>query len=142
MTETATAAAAPPDDALVQRHYPWVRAAALRQVRDAHVADDVAQAVFIVLMQKKPVFNSEAALSAWLFQTMRYAAAHATRAQRRRAHHEARAARAARGAEMRESESTSSREEWERIAPLLDESVARLRQDDREAVLLRFYQQK
>src|SRR5688572_20730915 len=91
MTGPATAAA---DDALVQQHYAWVRAAAMRQVRDPHVADDVAQAVFIVLMQKKLEFNSDAALSAWLFQTMRYAAAHAMRSQRRRARHEARAAQA------------------------------------------------
>src|SRR5687767_15030584 len=96
MTDSTTAALAPPaDDALVRQHYPWVRAAALRRVRDAHVADDVAQAVFIVLMRKKPAFASEAAMAAWLFQTMRYAAAHALRSQRRRAHHETRAAQAA-----------------------------------------------
>src|SRR5687768_17224852 len=77
MTGPATGAAAAADDALVQQHYAWVRAAAMRQVRDPHVADDVAQAVFIVLMQKKLEFNSDAALSAWLFQTMRYAAEHA-----------------------------------------------------------------
>jgi RNA polymerase sigma factor (sigma-70 family) len=135
MTETTKA-----DDLLVQRHYPWVRAAAMRQVRDAHVADDVAQAVFIVLMRKKPALASDAALTAWLFQTTRYAAAHALRSQRRRTYHEAKAA-AAGAAEMQTADSSSS-DEWDSIAPLLDESVARLRNDDRKAVLLRFYQQK
>ena len=141
MSDTAAAAAAA-DDALVQRHYPWVRAAAMRQVRDPHLADDVAQAVFIVLMQKKPALPSEAALSAWLFQTTRYAAAHARRSQRRRVYHEARAAAAAAAAEMRNAESPSSDDQWRQIAPLIDQSVARLRQDDRQAVVLRFYQQK
>ena len=90
------------DDAIVQRHYPWVRAAAARRVRDSHLADDVAQVVFIVLARRKPTFPSEAALSAWLFQPVRFAAAHTLRSQRRRrTYHEARAATAASGAGAR-----------------------------------------
>ena len=136
---TQTAAAPPTDQSLIQRHYPWVRAAALRQVRDPTLADDVAQAVFIVMMRKRPSLPSDAAVAGWLFQTTRYAAAHALRSQRRRAYHEAKAARSA--DEMRTNEPPPS-DEWDAIAPLLDESVARLRNEDREAVLLRFYQQK
>ena len=142
MTDTADAppAAAAADDAVIARHYPWVRAAAMRRVRDAHLADDVAQAVFILLMEKRPAFPSEAVLAAWLFQTMRYASAHALRSQRRRAYHESRAADEA--ATIRAARSDSPSHEWSDIAPLLDQSVAQLRREDRQAVLLRFYQQK
>jgi RNA polymerase sigma factor (sigma-70 family) len=145
MTDTADAppAAAAADNAVIARHYPWVRAAAMRRVHDAHLADDVAQAVFILLMEKRPAFSSEAVLAAWLFQTMRYASAHALRSQRRRAYHESRAAdEAAAATTMRAAGSESSSDQWSEIAPLLDQSVARLRREDRQVVLLRFYQQK
>ena len=59
---------------LVHRHIGWVRAAALRQVRDAHLADDVAQAVFLALAQQAHRLHEGVALSTWLFKVTRYAA--------------------------------------------------------------------
>ena len=57
---------------LVAQHWPWVSAAAMRQVRRADLADDVAQAVFIVLGEKAHKLRPPIVLSAWLFKVLRY----------------------------------------------------------------------
>ena len=65
--------------ALVERHIGWVSAVARRRVRDPHMADDVTQAVFILLAQKAKSLTRETVLSAWLFQATRYASMAALR---------------------------------------------------------------
>src|SRR5687767_7417129 len=122
---------------LVRRHIGWVRAAALRQVRDAHLADDVAQAVFLALAQQAHRLHEGAALSTWLFQVTRYAASTALRTESRRKRHERQAAMTSHS-----DDRSMTPEQWEQLSPVLDKLVARLRSDDRRAVLLRFYEQK
>lgn len=125
---------------LVRRHVDWVYSSALRQVRgDRHLAEDVTQAVFVLLARKCKSLGHKASLTGWLFHAVRYSAAHAVRAEARRRRHERRAA--AMATETRPSPEGEG-PAWERLAPALDELVARLRDDDRRAVLLRFYQRK
>src|SRR5947207_11072196 len=59
---------------LVERHANFVYAAAMRQVRNHAIAQDVSQAVFIVLAKKAGSLRREAVLSGWLFRAVRYAA--------------------------------------------------------------------
>ena len=122
--------------ALAERHYGWVYAAARRQVGDAHVAEDVAQAVFIVLMRKAPALRSDSVLAAWLFQVTRFAAKRALRSQRRREFHEGRAG------DIRPTRAVAEDEQatWDEIQTQVDDALSRLGGADREAVLLRFYQ--
>jgi RNA polymerase sigma factor (sigma-70 family) len=122
---------------IVQRHAGWIYAAALRQVRDSHLAEDVTQAVFIALAKKAPRLRKGAALSGWLFQAMRYSAGHAVRSESRRKRHERSAA-----AMLSELTVTPVEIQWEPLAPHLDELVGRLNKRDQQAILLRFYQQK
>lgn len=129
---------------LVRRHAEWVRAAAARQVRDTHLAEDVTQAVFMVLAKKAPSFGEGKPLAAWLFGVLRLVTRRALRDEQRRRHHERRAAQhaMANAARMSPDEQVLAPEEWAEVSRVLDESVARLPAPDRDAVLLRFYQRK
>ena len=120
---------------LVARHADWIYSAALRLVRDPHLAEDVTQAVFILLSQKAGKLGPKP-INAWLFGVLRFAASHARRAKARRQRHEARAAA------MNSSATSDDDRLWEESAPLLEEAVRRLGSNDRQAILLRFYQRK
>ena len=111
----------------------WVYSAALRMVRDPHLADDVTQAVFLLLWQQ-PQKAAGKPLAPWLFNVTRYCAANALRGQSRRAKYERRAA-AMIGEAVNADEPA-----WSDVSPLLEQMVARLRPGDREVILMRFYQ--
>ena len=57
--------------AVVKQHIDLVYSVALRHVGDPHQAEELTQAVFIVLAKKAGHLRHEKALSSWLFQTTR-----------------------------------------------------------------------
>src|SRR5262245_14662024 len=83
----------PAMDELVRRHIHFVYGAARRQVNDATWAEDVTQAVFLLLIHKSPRISSDHALAVWLHRATRYAAANARRMVNRRARRERLAAK-------------------------------------------------
>lgn len=118
--------------ALVERHAGMVHGSALRMVRDAAMAEEVAQAVFILLARKAAGFRSGIVLAGWLHQTTRFVAREALRAElRRQQHHQD-------FAQMNEIAESSAAPDWDRIAPHLDDALHRLGGTDRDAVVLRF----
>lgn len=120
---------------LVYAHVGLVYSAAMRQVRDHHLAEDITQQAFIKLAQKAPSLKREVVPAAWLLVTTRYLAVDAKRAATRRT------AREQRAAEMRSSNSNSpDQDPWNEIEPLLDEALCSLSVDDRRAVTLRYLQ--
>lgn len=123
---------------LVTRHLDWVYSAALRQVRDPHMADDITQAVFLALSQQARKLAAGVVLEAWLFQVTRRASAMAMRAAGRRRTHERRAAIM----NSEERAADMNPQDWETLAPVLDEVVEKLADADRQSILLRYYQRK
>jgi RNA polymerase sigma factor (sigma-70 family) len=95
-------------------------------------AEEITQAVFIILARKASVLRYDKALSSWLFQAARLTTNNFIRSEIRRQRRE-------QVAFMQSVLNEPEESVWPRIAPLLDGAVAALNEKDRQAIVLRFY---
>src|SRR5438132_167741 len=121
---------------IVARYTDLVYSAAVRQVRSPDLARDVAQSVFTDLARKaRPLarrMNEGDRLVGWLYRSTRYEALPVLRSDRRRL---------ARERLVMQHLDTASEPlpDWDRIRPVLDEAMASLAGQDRDALLLRYF---
>jgi len=121
--------------ALVARYVNLVFSTARRFTGNPHHAEEVTQAVFIILARKAGSLRRGTVLSGWLYQTARLTAANFVKGEIRRQNRE----------QETYMQSTLCEPEgaaWEQIEPLLDEAMGQLGEADRNAVLLRFFENK
>ena len=121
--------------ALVTRHVNKVYSVALRLTGNPHSAEEITQAVFVILAKKSRHLGKRVILSGWLYQTARLTAVTFIRGGIRRARREQEAC-------MQTALNENESDAWVQIAPLLDAAMAGLNETDRHAVVLRFFDGK
>jgi len=121
--------------ALITRYINLVYSAALRSTGNAHHAEEISQAVFVILARKAATLPARVVLSGWLYQTTRFTAANFMKAEIRRRQRE-------QEAYMQSTLNDPASESWQHIAPLLEDAMGRLGETDRNAVVLRFFENK
>jgi RNA polymerase sigma factor (sigma-70 family) len=120
---------------LVQRHVPLVYSVALRHTNNPHHAQDITQVVFVILARKARSIGPKVVLSGWLYHTARLTAANWQRSEMHRASRE-------KEAFMQQTLEAEPDHTWTELVPVLDEGMSRLRPIDRDAVILRYFENK
>ncbi|MCW8131691.1 MAG: sigma-70 family RNA polymerase sigma factor [Planctomycetota bacterium] len=115
--------------ALIERHGPMVLRAARRVTGDGHRAEDVLQAVFLILYQKAGSLGAVGSLGGWLYRTAVLAAKESVRAEARRKRREDAVAQSA---EARTAEAPPE------LPPGFDAALERLPAVYRDVIVLRF----
>ena len=120
---------------LVARHINKVFSVALRYTGNPHHAEEITQAVFVILARKSRHMGKRVLLSGWLYQTTRLAALTFIRGEIRRARRE-------QEAHMQTGLNEGESDVWVQLAPLLDTAIGALSETDRHAIILRFFDGK
>ncbi len=121
---------------LVKRHIDLVYSVALRHAQVPAHAEEITQAVFIILARKAGSLGHLRILEGWLHETTRLTALRFLRGERRRQRRE-------QEAYMESSLQTQpDTDAWKSLAPLLDEAMAQLNSKDRDALILRFFKDR
>lgn len=121
---------------LVQRHINLVYSAALRYTGNAADAQDVTQAVFIILTKKISSLRQRATLTGWLYETTRFTARQLLRTRFRQQ---------ARDQEVYMDSLTQQPGTdpfWKQLGPVLEDAMSRLGEKDRALLALRFFENK
>ena len=119
--------------ALVSRHANLVYSAALRRTGNPQLAEEITQAVFIILARKAGSLNENTIISGWLYRTACYVSGHAFKQELRRQQRE-------QESYMQSLSNQTESEVWPQIMPLLEEAMLRLGQTDRDALVLHFFE--
>ena len=121
---------------LVHRHINLVYSVALRFTGHPQDAQDVTQAVFIILAQKAAGLRPKTILTGWLYETARFTSMRFLRTKASR--------------QLREQEAyimqsildSNTESIWRQLAPMLEEAMTRMSERERTLVALRFFESR
>jgi RNA polymerase sigma factor (sigma-70 family) len=120
---------------LVRRHIDFIYSVALRQVRDRHLAHDVTQGVFLIVVRKAPSLTNYKHLGGWLFRTAMLEARNISKRRFREARR-----LASLHANPQQQDDPMQSQAWKEIEPHLNLALEDLNDAEREAVILRYIQ--
>jgi RNA polymerase sigma factor (sigma-70 family) len=120
---------------LVSRYVDLVHSVAFRRVSgDMHLAEDIVQTVFADLARKAASLPSDVKLGGWLHRHTCFVASNFLRGEFRRRSREQETV-------AMDYSSNSTNDDWEQLAPVLDEAIDQLAPVDRDAIILRYFEQ-
>ena len=123
---------------IVQRYLGLVYSTALRRVGgDVQLAEDVAQKVFSDLARKASSLTGRTSIAGWLHVSAHVTSAAVVRGERRRKEREARAHLMQTTDVPGESDAA-----WRHLRPVIDDAIVALKAEEREAIALRFFEQR
>lgn len=123
----------------MKQYYSLVFGVAWRSTQSRSLAEDVTQEVFITLAQKAKGIREPEKLVGWLHRTTTLCAMNVNRKEARRKRAMRSYSEELSGAMFSSPEEEAS---WQKALPLLDTLIEELPSSDRQAILLRFYEER
>jgi RNA polymerase sigma factor (sigma-70 family) len=124
-------------EGLVRKYFPIVYSAAVRQLGDSHLAQDVAQSVFIIFARKAPKLSREVVLTGWFLRTTRFVVRDVLKQMSRRSQREQTA-----GALAALEQTAGWEPEWAEAVPLMDEALLALSAGEHACVVARILEER
>ena len=124
-------------ESLVRKYFQIVYSAAVRQLGDAHLAQDVAQSVFIIFALKAPKLSRDVVLTGWFLRTTRFVVRDALKQMNRRIQREQAASIQAALEQTRGWEP-----DWSNAVPLVDEALLALSAGEQACVTARVIEER
>src|SRR5215831_12390822 len=122
-------------ETLVEKYFRMVYTVAARQTGDLHLAEEIAQSVFLILSRKARGFSSSTSIPGWLLRTTRFVCLDAIKMRRRRAENEQKLA-------VNLDHQHQPVAEPSTMELLLDEAIQALRPDEQASIVARFFEEK
>jgi RNA polymerase sigma-70 factor (ECF subfamily) len=122
-------------ETLVEKYFRMVYTVAARQTGDWHLAEEIAQSVFLILSRKARGFSAKASIPGWLLRTTRFVCRDAIKMRIRRKQNEQRLA-------VTLEQQLEIKQDTSTMEVLLDEAIQALQPHEQAGIVARFFEGK